>query len=107
MDREAEEAFTKTVQAYDGAMQPRQGETPAERLKAMTQALTDHAKAVIKEAQDKLRLEKEGDKGGQTGGADEEGEDQGESGQRDTQRRGRPPMSQRELKNPVHLENTR
>ena len=83
-------------EAYDGAMQPRQGETPAERLKAMTQALTDHAKAVIKEAQDKLRLEKEGDKGGQTGEADEEGEDQGEGGQRDTQRRGRPPMSQRE-----------
>ena len=78
LDRDAEEAFTKTVQeAYDGAMQPRRGETPAERLKAMTQALTDHAKAVIKEAQDKLRLEKEGDKGGQTGEADEEGEDQG------------------------------
>ena len=64
-------------EAYDGAMQPRQGETPAERLKAMTQALTDHAKAVIKEAQDKLRLEKEGDKGGQTDEADKEGEDQG------------------------------
>ena len=45
-----------------------------ERLKAMTQALTDHAKAVIKEAQDKLRVKKEGDKGGQIGEADEEGE---------------------------------
>ena len=38
----------------------------------------------------------EGDKGGQTGEADEKGEDQGGGGQRDTQRRGRPPMSQRE-----------
>ena len=33
LDRDAEEAFTKTVQeAYDGAMQPRRSETPAERL---------------------------------------------------------------------------
>ena len=51
---------------------------------------------MIKEAQDKLRLEKEGDKGGQTDGTDEDRGDQGGSGQQDTQRRGRPPMSQRE-----------
>jgi len=42
-------------------MQTQQNATPAERLKAiMTKALTDHADAVIKEAQDKLRLRKEG-----------------------------------------------
>ena len=73
LDRDAEEAFSKTVQeAYDTVMQTQQIATPAERLKAMTKALTDHANVVIKEAQDKLRLEKEGDKGGQTDGTDED-----------------------------------
>ena len=46
--------------------------------------------------QDKSRQEKRGNKGGQIDGTDEEGEDQGGSGQQDAQRRGRPPMSQRE-----------
>ena len=99
LDRDAEEAFSKTVQeAYDTAMQTQQNVTPAERLKAMTKALTDHADTVIKEAQDKLRLRKEGNKfkGGPTDGTDEDRGDQGRSGQQDTQRRGRPPMSQRE-----------
>ena len=92
LDRDAEEAFSKTVQeAYDTVMQTQQSATPAERLKAMTKALTDHANVVIKEAQDKLRLEKEGDKGGQTDGTDEDRGDQGRSGQQDTQQRGRPP----------------
>ena len=79
-------------------MQTQQNVTPAERLKAMTKALTDHADTVIKEAQDKLRLRKEGNKfkGGRTAGTDEDRGDQGRSGQQDTQRRGRPPMSQRE-----------
>ena len=75
LDRDAEEAFSKTVQeAYDTAMQTQQNVTPAERLKAMTKALTDHADTVIKEAQDKLRLRKEGNKfkGGPTDGTDED-----------------------------------
>ena len=85
-------------EAYDTAMQTQLNVAPAERLKAMTKALTDHADAVIKEAQDKLRLRKEGNnfKGGRTVGTDEDRGDQGRSGQQDTQRRGSPPMSQRE-----------
>ena len=44
MDRDAEEAFSNTVQeAYDTVMQTQQDVTAAERLKAMTKALTDHA----------------------------------------------------------------
>ena len=79
-------------------MQTQQNVTPAERLKAMTKALTDHANTVIKEAQDKLRLRKEGNKfkGGRPHGTDEDRGDQEGSGQQDTQRRGRPPVSQRE-----------
>ena len=82
MDRDAEEAFSNTVQeAYDTAMQTQQNVTPAEKLKAMTTALTDHADTVIKEAQDKLRLRKEGNKfkGGRTVGTDEDRGDQGRS----------------------------
>ena len=57
-------------------------------MKAMTKALTDHPDTVIKEAQDKLRLRKEGNKfkGGPTDGRDEDMGDQGRSGQQDTQR---------------------
>ena len=51
LDRDAEEAFSNTVQeAYDTAMQTQQNVTPAERLKAMTKALTDHANTVISPA---------------------------------------------------------
>ena len=74
------------------------GNRPPIRVGAGTLRQRVHKKTKnwIQVLQDKLRLGKKGDKGGQTGEADEEGEDQGGGGQRDTQRRGRPPMSQRE-----------